>query len=65
MKSIETELTGVIIVEPDFYRDARGFLFDSFPVRLPIFRSSAPRPLCSVMTTPQDLGCFFGRGSKG
>ncbi len=30
MKSIETELTGVIIVEPDFYRDARGFLFDSF-----------------------------------
>jgi hypothetical protein len=39
MKPIETGLTGVIVVEPDFYHDAREFLFESFPFRLPSFRA--------------------------
>jgi len=30
MKFIETELPGVIIVEPDIYRDERGFFFETY-----------------------------------
>ena len=30
MRFIETELPGVIIVEPDIYRDERGFFFETY-----------------------------------
>jgi dTDP-4-dehydrorhamnose 3,5-epimerase len=30
MKFIETELPGVIIIEPDIYRDERGFFFETY-----------------------------------
>lgn len=33
MKFITTELDGVLIVEPDVYRDARGFLLESYQQR--------------------------------
>jgi dTDP-4-dehydrorhamnose 3,5-epimerase len=33
MKAIPTELPGVLIIEPDVYRDARGFFLESFHER--------------------------------
>jgi dTDP-4-dehydrorhamnose 3,5-epimerase len=33
MKFIETELPGVLIVEPDVHRDARGFFLETFHAR--------------------------------
>ena len=33
MQVIETKLSGVLIVEPDVYRDGRGFFFESYNTR--------------------------------
>ncbi len=51
MKFIETELPGVLIVEPDVFRDARGFFLETFNAR----RYAAGGIDCSFVQDNQSL----------
>lgn len=46
MKVIETALEGVVILEPELHRDARGYFFESYSQQL--FDKSV-RPVLSLI----------------